>query len=268
MPTINLGQVRPVYRGEWSEKSTYRSYDWVTFDGGTYLALKDVPAGYEPASQTAFWTVFGTPGASGEKGEKGDTGPQGPAVALSDAVNSSSSTTAASSKAVKTAYDRASTAISTAAAAQSAAYDAQSAAEAAQSTAEAAQSTAAAANANSGVTAASYGPSANAAPAHGGSFKVPYFTVNAKGKITAASTKTVTLPAAPSVTDITGNAATATKLKTARTITIKTTTTGSGSNMRPATGQTASVTFDGSGNVTFSVPVRELYNCTTHGSWC
>ena len=48
---------------------------------------------------------------------------------------------------------------------------------------------------NSGVTASSYGPSANASPAHSGTFSVPYITVNAAGHITSASTKTITLPA-------------------------------------------------------------------------
>lgn len=46
----------------------------------------------------------------------------------------------------------------------------------------------------SGVTAGSYGPSANVSPAHGGTFSVPYITADAKGRITSASTKTVTLP--------------------------------------------------------------------------
>ncbi len=49
--------------------------------------------------------------------------------------------------------------------------------------------------ANSGVTAGSYGPSANASPAHSGTFSVPYITVDAKGRVTSASTKTITLPA-------------------------------------------------------------------------
>lgn len=50
--------------------------------------------------------------------------------------------------------------------------------------------------ANSGVTAGSYGPSANATPAYGATFNVPYITVDAKGRVTAASTKTVKIPAA------------------------------------------------------------------------
>ena len=49
--------------------------------------------------------------------------------------------------------------------------------------------------ADSGVTAGSYGPSANASPASKGTFSVPYITVDAKGRVTAASTKTITLPA-------------------------------------------------------------------------
>lgn len=47
----------------------------------------------------------------------------------------------------------------------------------------------------SGVTASSYGPSANASPAHSGTFSVPYITVDTYGRITSASTKTITLPA-------------------------------------------------------------------------
>lgn len=49
--------------------------------------------------------------------------------------------------------------------------------------------------ATSGATAGSYGPSANASPAHSGTFSVPYLTVDTKGRVTAISTKTITLPA-------------------------------------------------------------------------
>ena len=138
MPTLNLGQVRPVYRGAWNSIDTYVAYDFVIYNGSAYLALKDVPANYEPPSQTEYWVLFGakgdpgTPGVDGEDGAQGEPGPspayrwdgtflsiqnpdgtfpdqgvnlQGPAVPLSNSVTSTSETAAASSKAVKTAYD-------------------------------------------------------------------------------------------------------------------------------------------------------------------
>lgn len=48
--------------------------------------------------------------------------------------------------------------------------------------------------ANSGVTASSYGQSANTTLSNGGSFKVPYLTIDKKGRVTKAYTRTVTLP--------------------------------------------------------------------------
>lgn len=141
MPTLNLGQVRPVYRGAWNSIDTYVVYDFVIYNGSAYLALKDVPANYEPPSQTEYWVLFGakgdpgTPGVDGEDGAQGERGPslayrwdgtflsiqnpdgtwpdqgidlQGPAVPLSNSVTSTSETDAASSKAVKIAYDLAS----------------------------------------------------------------------------------------------------------------------------------------------------------------
>lgn len=48
--------------------------------------------------------------------------------------------------------------------------------------------------ATSGVTAGSYGPASNASPGMGKGFSVPYITVDTYGRVTAASTKTITLP--------------------------------------------------------------------------
>lgn len=58
---------------------------------------------------------------------------------------------------------------------------------------------------NSGVTAGNYGPSTNAAPGHSGTFSVPYITVDAKGRVTSISSKTITLPSDNNTTYSAGN---------------------------------------------------------------
>lgn len=70
--------------------------------------------------------------------------------------------------------------------------------------------------AESGVSEGSYGPSVAETLAFGGSVNVPQVTVDAKGRVTAAVNRAIKLPAAP--TSVSGNAGTATKLATARTI--------------------------------------------------
>ena len=69
---------------------------------------------------------------------------------------------------------------------------------------------------NSGVEEGAYGPTAAATLAFGGSVNVPQITVDAKGRATAVVNRAIKLPAAP--TSVSGNAGTATKLATARTI--------------------------------------------------
>ena len=56
--------------------------------------------------------------------------------------------------------------------------------------------------ANSGVSAGNYGPTGNASPGSGGTFSVPYFTVDAKGRVTAAATRTITMPTVPSIPNL------------------------------------------------------------------
>lgn len=92
--------------------------------------------------------------------------------------------------------------------------------------------------ANSGVTAGSYGPTANATPAAGATFQVPQVTVDAKGRVTSAVTRTVKIPNAP--TTVSGNAGSATKLATARTFICNLESTATGS-------------FNGTANVTLGV---------------
>ena len=96
--------------------------------------------------------------------------------------------------------------------------------------------------ADSGVIAGSYGPTAAATLAFGGTVNVPQITVDTKGRSTTIVNRAIKLPAAP--TTVTGNAGTATKLQTARTIAISGGATGTATS------------FDGSANI--SIPVTAL----------
>lgn len=67
--------------------------------------------------------------------------------------------------------------------------------------------------ADSGVEAAAYGPTENASPAHGETFVVPQLTVNAKGFVTGAVDRVITLPstaAHPTITMATNTTSNAT----------------------------------------------------------
>ncbi len=105
--------------------------------------------------------------------------------------------------------------------------------------------------ANSGVTAGNYGPGANATPGHSGSFTVPYITVDAKGRVTAAATRTITLPADSNTdTKVTNTLATTTKAYVTGT-TSATTNTGTqvfdtGVYLDATAGKLVATTFQGS----------------------
>lgn len=82
MTTLNLGRVRPVWKGDWVSTATYLAFDFVRYtDGNVYLAVQDVPANYIPSSQTSYWVLFGAKGGKGDTGSAGSvgaTGSQGP----------------------------------------------------------------------------------------------------------------------------------------------------------------------------------------------
>lgn len=71
----------------------------------------------------------------------------------------------------------------------------------------------------SGVSAGSYGPAIDATPDYGATFNVPYVTVDNKGRITAASTKTIKIPDVSGIASVsttgTGNAITEASYDTA-----------------------------------------------------
>lgn len=80
MPTLNLGKVRPVYKGVYDTGTAYTVLDRVLFEGTVYECVADAPAGTapQPDEDTAFWVRIGAQGAKGEKGDTGPQGPQGP----------------------------------------------------------------------------------------------------------------------------------------------------------------------------------------------
>lgn len=92
--------------------------------------------------------------------------------------------------------------------------------------------------ANSGATAGAYGPTAAATLAFGGSVNIPQVTVDAKGRVTKGAHYAIKLPAAP--TSVSGNAGSATKLATARTIGLTGAVTGTATS------------FDGTKNISIS----------------
>ena len=80
MPTLNLGKVRPVYKGVYDTGTAYSVLDRVLFGSTVYECVADAPAGTapQPDEDTAFWVRIGAQGAKGEKGDTGPQGPQGP----------------------------------------------------------------------------------------------------------------------------------------------------------------------------------------------
>ena len=110
--------------------------------------------------------------------------------------------------------------------------------------------------ANSGVTSGSYGPSANATATHSGSFSVPYITVDSYGRVTGASTKTITLPSSGNTNWTTGivagaSGATSNSSQTNPYIAVKDNSTYR-SQIRLVGGGATSVQSDASGNITIS----------------
>ena len=148
-------------------------------------------------------------------------------IAITDNINIDSSDIAASAKAVKTAYDRASTAITNSNSAiksitrsgttftytkvdgttgtftqqdNNTTYSAGTGISLSGTSFSLA----------SVVTAGNAGPTANASPAFGGTFTVPYITYDAYGRVTGRTNRTITLPAAPTSVDYANSAWSAT----------------------------------------------------------
>lgn len=83
MPNTVLGKVSCTPKGAYVEDTNYAILDIVSHQGGSFLAMKDSPAG-APTDDGVNWMQLASPGdtgpqgPTGEQGPTGDTGPQGP----------------------------------------------------------------------------------------------------------------------------------------------------------------------------------------------
>lgn len=80
MATINLGRVRPSFKGDWDNATAYTTLDNVLYNGSSYAAILDPPVGNIP-TDVVYWQKIaskGTDGILGADGEQGPVGPPGP----------------------------------------------------------------------------------------------------------------------------------------------------------------------------------------------
>lgn len=75
MATKILGKVAITPKGEYNNATTYQNLDLITYQGGSYLALKET-TGNLPTNNE-YWQLIAEKGKDGEKGETGEQGEKG-----------------------------------------------------------------------------------------------------------------------------------------------------------------------------------------------
>ena len=77
MPNTVLGKVSVTPRGPYVSSAQYAALDIVSYDGGSFLALKPAQS-VTPGTDPETWMQLASRGEQGETGPKGDTGQAGP----------------------------------------------------------------------------------------------------------------------------------------------------------------------------------------------
>lgn len=86
MTVINIGKVRPTYRGAFVDTQAYEVLDRVSDSAGfVYEAVKDVPSG-TALSNAQYWLKLSVEGPRGQKGDIGNRGPRGEDGVAKDSV--------------------------------------------------------------------------------------------------------------------------------------------------------------------------------------
>lgn len=66
-----IGRVQPIFKGTWDSTISYIKLDNVLYNGNTYIAIQNVPAGQNPGTTSSpYWQMIASKGDS----IKGDTG--------------------------------------------------------------------------------------------------------------------------------------------------------------------------------------------------
>ena len=65
MATVNLGRIKPVFRGAYSGSTAYVVDDIVTHGNETFICIQAHGAGTQATSQTAYWTKLAAKGTDG-----------------------------------------------------------------------------------------------------------------------------------------------------------------------------------------------------------
>ena len=65
MATVNLGRIKPVFRGAYSGSTAYVVDDIVTHGNESFICIQAHRAGTQATSQTAYWTKLAAKGADG-----------------------------------------------------------------------------------------------------------------------------------------------------------------------------------------------------------
>ena len=68
MATLNLGRIKPVFRGAYSGATAYVVDDIVTHGNESFICIQAHGAGTQATSVTAYWTKLAAKGTDGSDG--------------------------------------------------------------------------------------------------------------------------------------------------------------------------------------------------------
>ena len=65
MATVNLGRIKPIFKGAYSGSDAYVVDDIVTHGNETFICIQAHGAGTQATTQTAYWSILAAKGTDG-----------------------------------------------------------------------------------------------------------------------------------------------------------------------------------------------------------